>query len=204
MEDFGKRLKEERERLGLTQAQFAQKCGVGRTAQFNYERGEREPSFSYMDAAEKLGVDIHYVFGGTRRDKDWEYARAFSSLLYTTEMLLGLEEGRLEGLCKQRVDLMREIQWSPENPFGVGDVSFAPWVDAVMGWLATSTKPGRCFDAALFSRILDAIDQAAQKAGTPMSNEKRVRAALMLYPETKSSGGIDTQAVEEAVSLAAK
>ncbi|MDD5478739.1 helix-turn-helix transcriptional regulator [Rhodoferax sp.] len=64
MENFGDRLKSERERLGHTQAKFAEACGVGSTAQYNYEKGDRDPAVSYLLAAEKLGVDLQYLLHG--------------------------------------------------------------------------------------------------------------------------------------------
>ena len=66
MDSFGKRLKEERERLGMSQEKFGKSCGVGKTTQYLYERGERHPDSSYLDAAAKLGVDTSYIITATR------------------------------------------------------------------------------------------------------------------------------------------
>ena len=66
MDSFGTRLKEERERLGMSQEKFGRTCGVGKTTQYLYERGERHPDSLYLDAAAKLGVDTSYIITGTR------------------------------------------------------------------------------------------------------------------------------------------
>ncbi len=66
MSEFGDRLREERLRLKLSQAKFAEACGIKRTAQTTYESGERSPSIDYLKAIEKVGVDAWYVWTGQR------------------------------------------------------------------------------------------------------------------------------------------
>lgn len=63
---FSERLKDERERLGLSQTDFGEKCGVKKLAQINYEKGERKPDSDYLQKAHELGVDISYLFSGQR------------------------------------------------------------------------------------------------------------------------------------------
>lgn len=214
MIDFSTRLKEERERIGLSQAKFSEACGVGKTAQYTYERGDREPSFAYMEAAEKLGVDTLYVFTGTRTGKDWAYARAYSRLLYTIEMLLGLDEELLEQLCKEYVTLDEKLRHLQENQGTGGEVYYGDWQHAVIAWLGTSTKPDRCVDPTLLARLLEVVEQSALKLGISLSTEKRLRAALMLYgdakpqkdnrfPELSSTGLVSQDVIDKSVKLAA-
>jgi transcriptional regulator with XRE-family HTH domain len=69
METFvgiGERLKEERERLGLNQTEFAAKAGASKNSQYNYEKGERSPDAAYLAAADGMGVDVLYVVTGRR------------------------------------------------------------------------------------------------------------------------------------------
>ena len=63
---FGARLREERERKGLSQADFGALGGVGKLAQLNYEKGERSPSADYLAAIGRHGVDIDYLLFGVR------------------------------------------------------------------------------------------------------------------------------------------
>lgn len=63
---IGKRLLEERERLGLNQTDFAAIGGVGRKTQFNYESGERAPDGAYLAAIAKAGADALYILTGQR------------------------------------------------------------------------------------------------------------------------------------------
>lgn len=62
----GKRLKEERERLGYNQTDFAEIGGVGRKSQFNYEEDERKADTAYLSAIAKVGADIRYIVTGLR------------------------------------------------------------------------------------------------------------------------------------------
>ncbi|MDV5387703.1 helix-turn-helix transcriptional regulator [Pseudomonas juntendi] len=69
METFvgiGDRLKEERERLGLNQTDFAALAGASKNSQYNYEKGERSPDSNYLAAAAAQGVDVLYVITGGR------------------------------------------------------------------------------------------------------------------------------------------
>lgn len=67
MLNFGERLKEERVRLGYSQADFAAIAGVAKTSQFNYEKGERSPDAAYLAAVAEKGVDVLYVVTGERK-----------------------------------------------------------------------------------------------------------------------------------------
>ncbi len=64
MSGIGPRLREERERLGLTQRVFGDIGGVEPNAQGKYESGERTPRVDYLAALAKRGVDALYVLSG--------------------------------------------------------------------------------------------------------------------------------------------
>ena len=64
MSGVGPRLREERERLGLTQRVFGDIGGVEPNAQGKYESGERTPRADYLAALAKRGVDALYVLSG--------------------------------------------------------------------------------------------------------------------------------------------
>lgn len=66
MGTYGARLREERERLGLSQAEFAALGGVARRAQIRYESDERVPDLGYLSGLARAGVDVPYVVGGER------------------------------------------------------------------------------------------------------------------------------------------
>lgn len=67
MSNLGIRLKEERERLRLSQTAFAEIGGVTKFSQINYEKGERSPDSSYLTPLAKIGVDVYYILTGERK-----------------------------------------------------------------------------------------------------------------------------------------
>lgn len=78
MNNFSERLKEERIRLDLSQAELGELCGVKKLAQFNYEKGERFPDANYLMQAILIGVDVNYLLTGQRS----------SNVLPTDEVLI--------------------------------------------------------------------------------------------------------------------
>ncbi|MFJ4156862.1 helix-turn-helix domain-containing protein [Pseudomonas sp. NPDC089752] len=66
MNGLGTRLREERERLGMTQRVFGDIGGVEPNAQGKYESGERTPRVDYLAALAARGVDALYVLSGVR------------------------------------------------------------------------------------------------------------------------------------------
>lgn len=63
---FGERLKDERRRLGLSQEEFAERAGVKRLAQLQYEKEIREPRTSYLAALGAMGISLSYVLFGRK------------------------------------------------------------------------------------------------------------------------------------------
>lgn len=66
---FGKRLREERERMRATQDVFAELGGVQRRAQANYETDERAPDTEYLTGLMRAGVDVFYLLSGERKNE---------------------------------------------------------------------------------------------------------------------------------------
>ena len=64
--EFGQRLREERNRLNLTQDAMAVAGGVTRATQFLYEKGERSPNVDYLAQINAEGVDYRYLITGER------------------------------------------------------------------------------------------------------------------------------------------
>lgn len=69
---IGERLREERERLGLSQSQMAELAknlgakGATRQSQALYEKGEQSPSAAYIAAITTSGADVLYILTGNR------------------------------------------------------------------------------------------------------------------------------------------
>lgn len=61
---IGQRLKQERERLDLTQAELGAALGVSRLTVAKYEHGDSCPSSAQMEDFEALGFDVCLVYMG--------------------------------------------------------------------------------------------------------------------------------------------
>ncbi|MEJ1410468.1 MAG: helix-turn-helix transcriptional regulator [Candidatus Sedimenticola sp. (ex Thyasira tokunagai)] len=66
----GRRIAQERKRLGLNQDDFADIGGVKRAAQVNYEGGRRAPDADYLIRIGEYGVDINFVLFGADNSSD--------------------------------------------------------------------------------------------------------------------------------------
>lgn len=62
----GKRLREERKRLGFNQAEFGAIGGVQKRSQIDYEKDRRSPDANYLFAVAAAGVDVNYVITGNK------------------------------------------------------------------------------------------------------------------------------------------
>lgn len=62
----GERLREERERLSLSQTDFGALGSVSRGTQKAYEQESNSPDLRYLAALEKAGVDVQYVLSGVK------------------------------------------------------------------------------------------------------------------------------------------
>lgn len=62
--NFGNRLKTERKKLGLTQAQVTEKCGVSARMWGDYERNISQPKAEQLFLFKNAGIDIDYVMTG--------------------------------------------------------------------------------------------------------------------------------------------
>jgi len=88
----GERLKRERLRLGLSQAELAEKGGVLRGAQIHYESDARKPDVAYLSRIASAGVDVGYVITGEPR----EFALQLSRIRYATQTAASVTTSREE------------------------------------------------------------------------------------------------------------
>jgi len=60
------RLKEERERLGLSQSRLGELVGVGKTTIINWEKGASAPDAVQLSAMVEAKFDVQYILTGMR------------------------------------------------------------------------------------------------------------------------------------------
>jgi len=185
----GKRLKGERERLGISQADFAKACGVGRTAQFNYESGKRSPDGDYLYAAGELGADTGYLLFGVRSTPLNLYSMGVASILRDIAERAGLNSDALHDI----LDLAAE---SEANSWG------APAGPILTNENKTELVNALFENGALLAEVMYKIAEVLHLNNKPVSLDKKIRAILMLYRSFKASGKVDQKMVEEAVNLA--
>lgn len=63
---IGDRLREERNRLGMIQADAAKAGGLGYTTYLGYEKGDRFPGADALEKWHAFGFDVLYVVTGVR------------------------------------------------------------------------------------------------------------------------------------------
>lgn len=77
MASIGVRLRNERKRLGKSQAEFSKIGDVSKNTQASYEKepgddGYTSPTLDYLIKLSDYGVDVHYIMFGTYRDASTE------------------------------------------------------------------------------------------------------------------------------------
>ncbi|MXR38000.1 helix-turn-helix domain-containing protein [Craterilacuibacter sinensis] len=65
-QEIGKRLRQERNRLGLTQTEMAKRGGVGFSTLCSYENGDSSPKAEALQQWSEYGVDVLYVITGSQ------------------------------------------------------------------------------------------------------------------------------------------
>jgi len=93
---YAERLRLERARLGISQAQLAEAGGVSKTTELAYEADKYVFDVEYLDAVGAVGVDTTYVQNGLRvsefvvQNFDWD--------LHQQLIVLALEAAELENV----------------------------------------------------------------------------------------------------------
>ncbi|WP_313378800.1 helix-turn-helix domain-containing protein [Achromobacter insolitus] len=71
--EIGARLKEERDRMGLSQQDFAALGNASKRSQIEWEKGGQVPNAEFLSAIAARGADVLYIVTG-RRDETAELA----------------------------------------------------------------------------------------------------------------------------------
>ena len=109
---FGTRLAEERKRLGLKQAEFADLVGTDVPKQSLYENDRRELRADYLARLAQAEVDIVYVLTGLRSEGEW-LAEGPSELLSCYLSLPPEMQEALEGLARSLRDQFHRPAGAP-------------------------------------------------------------------------------------------
>lgn len=107
---LGRRLQEERRRLGLSQEALAQRVGISRASIATYERGRTPPDVAFMESLRAIGIRTQYVVSGNRESDDaaqqfdWQLARELVRCIVEYA-----QEQDIELAPSQLIDLMQVL-----------------------------------------------------------------------------------------------
>lgn len=96
MESIGQRLREERERRGLSQTEMAAiasnkgVAGTTRQSQSRYEQGKQQPGVLYLAALGDAGFDVWYVMTGVRSGVQADSQGKVEAVQYTSTPLVSV------------------------------------------------------------------------------------------------------------------
>ena len=80
---LGKRIREERQRLGLTQAELAEDINISDTYMGAIERGERSLTLdTLVRLVNRLGVTVDYMLADSVMDNDSNIVEQFKQIIY--------------------------------------------------------------------------------------------------------------------------
>lgn len=198
---IGKKITQERKRLGLSQTDFANSAGVSLSSQRRYESGERQPDTAYLDAVGRLGVDVSWILFGVRQDEivDCPYAKTMGLDVHGMQVKpITLIE------CQDHATgLQMRKNWQNE---GIRE-GFKKWHEYCQACPLHPTKGSKAqadnLDVPLLALTLEQLETVSHESGLSLSTTKKAQAAAMLYRAFKANGKVDTKMVEEAIKLAA-
>lgn len=206
---LGERLREARKRLGLSQQEFAERCGVHRKTQESYELGRTLPKGEYWEAIDKLGLDSVFICEGTTRHLEGVSAaeagcHLFSRLIHE----LGYSEDESAAISQVIGDKLR-AQSQPGLPHDEAkrlELEIAGNLLQVVkespAWVQPLERESD-IDGRLLGKVLAAVESelAQRPLGLALPPEKLGLLASTIYRQARSTGNVDLGLVRDAVAL---
>ncbi len=194
---LGSRIRVERKRLGMTQAEFAAACGVGRNAQISYESGARSPPSDYLQSAVKAGADFGFLVSGTR-----DLVGQLDSLERFNDDMAD----RIIGACIGDLDyesLLQDVdriiaEMGAENPKIQERLRLA--LVARSAGLTRLTQQGHAIDGELLETTLLGIIDTAATRGLSLSPRQIARIAALLVQVYAAQGALDSAVLSNALA----
>lgn len=190
----GARLREERERLKLSQAQLADKIGISRVTLGRYESGKREVGADVFDKLGQLGMQVEYILTGTKVDGAKKAVRALWKVLISLTKQLQLDPILVRlavDIAGSEVDAEAKLQPTDDK------------IDKVVADLLQDS-PALALDPDLFMSTLDAVERTLEKKPNGFfSSWKKAQLVLLVYRASKKSGKVDTRVLDDALLLTA-
>lgn len=178
---YGERIRDLREKMGLSQGDFADVAGVTARAQRNYEAGLRTPNIRYLESLAEVGrVDVGYILTGVMTNEfDMNEAKAFRWLAKS----LGLDTG---------FQIAATTAFYRLSEVGFDNAALDSELDALLALYKVAV-----IDAQLLSGIIESVEKLAPS----IDPRKKAGVVTLLYRSFRGAGRIDEKAVIEAVEL---
>ena len=196
--DVAERLRAARERLPLTQAALAEKVGVSRATQVNYEAGKRSPDVAYLQAIGKVGVDVPYVLTGVPTSVDSIERRALVKTLSAICERLHVEYVGVLDAAYGEVEHeagSRRVDGEKES----ANASVADEVETAIVEALDKIE----LDAKLLGDVLGLIESVLEADELVLRPTKKADVAVTLYQTFKRIGRSDFSIAEQVIQLAA-
>lgn len=118
--DIHERLREERERLGLSQTEVSSRLAVGKNTYLRYESGETSPTARHLAELDRMGMDVYYIVVGERTGNELgaEYGNLISAYSKCSEELRGAALAVLMSSRLKEVDAAKVVPRFFEEKFG--------------------------------------------------------------------------------------
>lgn len=194
MSAIGSRIREERERLGLSQEAFGEFGGVKKLAQLNYEKGKRSPTGDYFELLRQHNeVDVNYIVTGMRTGPEWDDALAHRYVLVNMATAIGIKLSDLSHVCDLALLQQKKTRLGEEaNPSEICEMVYN-MVESAVGLKGV--------DYTLLTDTLVEVESKLNAIGGTLTPEKKSRMVVMLYRSFKEHGRFDMRMVEDAVLL---
>lgn len=189
----GSRLREERERIRLSQADFAEKSGVHRNTIARYETDKSQLGAGFIETIRAIGIDVDYVLFGIPNPAapvDCPFVQAQKlGLQYIFTLKDCRNKAADSGALGSPIDRLwrKACKDCPQNPIKHG---------------LPVTQPQMDIDGPLLLALLEGVEVALLKTGLKISPAKKAQAVVMLYRAFKASGKVDGKMIEETIVLA--
>ncbi|MCB1977137.1 MAG: helix-turn-helix transcriptional regulator [Nitrosomonas sp.] len=203
---IGSRLREEREKLNMTQEDFAVACGVRRRAQSSYESDARYPDAKYLEAATKIGADISYVIYG--RENTFQNTlrnMVIEDLFFLTCWEFGISGEDALLLIEESVSTAQEIYKKNKEVDGIASDLAEPVHNFLKKKARITTHINDdSIDTDLLKTIIERLEFLLEQKKIRFKPEKKALAAITLYRSFKASGKVDQQMIEDLIDLASQ
>jgi transcriptional regulator with XRE-family HTH domain len=190
----GVRLRAERERLGFSQADLAEKMGIHRNSQARYEKADTPPPLGYLAGLRSLGIDGDYVLSGVHASGEGAGAahRALVHLVGVMFDTLRLTpyEREFEGICQLAYNEAAAVWRDGEIRGEAADRATA----------ALIKKSPLVIDEGVLIELIERLEFVLESTAIDLTSYDKARAILQLYSLAKSQDKpLDLQAIRSVI-----